>query len=62
MSTRGSSATNTVSDEDIAKILEADEAGVGTIMSVYEPLEASYFAALGATPPTVAYSTSSTAR
>lgn len=51
-----------VTDADIDRILEQNEAGVGALMATYEPIEQSYFGALSATSQTVTYTTSSSAR
>jgi len=51
-----------VSDEDIQKIIDANQAGTADLMAFYESAEASYVAAAEAAmphPPTAAYPASS---
>lgn len=40
-----------VSDDEIQRIIDENEAGIADLMAVYEPAEASYMAALTVGPP-----------
>ena len=57
----GEQADIRVSDEDIQKIIDANEAGTADLMAVYERAEAGYMAAVTpqAPPTTAAYPASS---
>jgi hypothetical protein len=50
-----------VIDADIEKIIEDNEAEVGTLLAVYEPVERNYMAALQNAAAVVTYSTNTTA-
>jgi hypothetical protein len=45
-----------VNDEDIQRIIQEDEPGVGALLEMYGPIEQAYFAAASPSPATV-YST-----
>lgn len=45
-----------VTDGEIERILAENEAGIGALVAVYEPIEQAYFNALTPTQPTVTYS------
>jgi hypothetical protein len=46
-----------VNDEDIQRIIQEDEPGVGALLEVYGPMELTYFAATASSLPTTVHAT-----
>jgi hypothetical protein len=49
-----------VNDEDVQRIIDQGEPGVGALLEVYGPIERSYFAAVASTLPDTQYMTGTT--
>ncbi len=46
-----------VNDEDVQRIIQEDEPGVGALLEMYGPIEQAYFAAAASSSPATVYST-----